>query len=122
MYGAVDVRKLKRTLYATANPIDIAFRVCAKITEEWFKKNAPEDLGLFISDGSTNPHVKNAMQYAFHQDRSKVRSSPLVRGALPHALDDMYFGDSRYSVGIQLADICCLLIRRHIHGYSDTED
>ena len=31
------------------------------------------------------------------------------------------FGDSKYSIGIQLADICTFLIGRHLAGYEDTE-
>lgn len=34
----------------------------------------------------------------------------------------MYFGASEYSVGIQLADICALLVSRHLVGYDDTEE
>ena len=59
---------------------------------------------------------------AFHLFRNRTRSSPLVRGKLAHLHDDMYFGDSKFSKGIQLVDICTLLIGRHLVGYSDTED
>jgi Protein of unknown function (DUF3800) len=33
----------------------------------------------------------------------------------------MYFGDSRDSVGIQAADMCSFLIRRHLAGKQDSE-
>jgi len=121
VYGAVDLSKLYATHYATANPVDISFRICIEIVEDWFRENANTGLGLLISDESEKA-VKNAMQNAFHLFRNRVLSSPPVRGKLEHLHDDMYFGDSKYSKGIQLADICTLVISRHLAGYSDTED
>jgi hypothetical protein len=121
VYGAVNLSKLHATIYATANPIDIAFRLCVQSVEEWFQQKAHDGLGILISDDS-DKHVKHAMQNAFHLFRNRARSSPVVRGVLEHLHDDMYFGDSKYSIGIQLADICTLLIGRHLVGYQDTED
>jgi hypothetical protein len=121
IYGAVDLAKLYATKYATANPVDIAFRVCMELIEEWFKETVPDGLGLLICDDS-DKSVKSAMQNAFHLFRNRAMSSPVVRGILEHLHDDMYFGDSKFSKGIQLADVCTLLIGRHLAGYSDTED
>jgi hypothetical protein len=122
VYGAIDLAKLYAANYATANPVDMAFRICVKFVEEWFQANADErGFGLLISDDSEKA-VKNAMLNAFHLFRRAVRSSPAVRGTLEHLHDDMYFGSSKHSIGIQLADVCSLLIGRHLAGYSDTED
>lgn len=33
-----------------------------------------------------------------------------------HLHDDIYFGDSKNSIGIQLADLCGFVIRRHLEG------
>ena len=41
-------------------------------------------------------------------------ASPPLPGFLIHSLDDIYFGSSRESVGIQLADICAWTIRAHL--------
>jgi hypothetical protein len=35
--------------------------------------------------------------------------------------DDMYFGDSRFSLGIQLADACSYFVGRHLEGDMETE-
>jgi hypothetical protein len=128
VYGAIDLEKLWSTNYATANEVDMAFRICVKLVEEWFQGREAEpafqsdaNLGLLISDDSQKA-VKNSMQNAFRLLRKRVVSSPPERGILEHLHDDMYFGDSKYSKGIQLADICALLIGRHLAGYSDTED
>lgn len=120
VYGSVDIRKLYGTDFATANVADIAFRRCARAIEEWFVEHG--GFGLLVADNTTNKHVKDSMLNAFRLYRHFVRSSPPTRGLLSHIHDDMYFGDSKFSVGIQLADICTLLISRHLVGYSDTED
>src|SRR5215467_5208862 len=39
----------------------------------------------------------------------------------PNFHDDMYFGDSRYSMGIQLADLCAYFIGRHLEGDTETK-
>jgi hypothetical protein len=121
VYGAVDLDKLNATNYATANAIDMAFRICVKLVEEWFQENARDGLGLLISDDA-DQKIKHAVLNAFHLFRNRVISSPPTRGILQHLHDDMYFGNSKFSKGIQLADICTLLISRHLAGYSDTED
>lgn len=122
VYGAVDLCQLSRTLYSTTNPIDMAFRLCAGCIEDWFREQSSTGLGLLISDDTANQHVKNAIRNAFRQYRQFVRSSPPVRGLLFHIHDDMYFGDSTHSVGIQLADMCTLLISRHLAGFNDSEE
>lgn len=119
VYGSVDLCGLYATDYATANVSDIAFRRCARAIEEWFRVRG--GFGLLVADEG-DPHVKKAMLNAFRQYRQFVRSSPPVRGLLFHIHDDMYFGDSKFSVGIQLADVCTLLISRHLVGYPDTEE
>jgi hypothetical protein len=121
IYGAVDLNKLFATDYATANPVDIAFRRCARLVEQWFVDNSPDGLGLMICDDG-DKHVKNAMLNAFRLFRKQPYGSPAVRGDLEHLHDDMYFGDSQFSKGIQLADICTFIIGRHLVGYLDTED
>ena len=121
IYAAVDLKKLYATNYATTNPVDMAFRMLVKLIEVWFKENEPNGLGLLICD-DTDKSVKHAMQNAFHLFRNRTMTSPMCRGELEHLHDDMYFGDSKWSKGIQLADICALIIGRHLLGYSDTED
>lgn len=122
IYGAVDFNKLYSTLYSSANATDIAFRVCAKAVEEWFEEKSPDGFGVLIADDTKNQHAKHAILNAFRRYRQFVRGSPPERGLLAHIHDDMYFGDSAYSVGIQLADMCALLVSRHLVGYEDSEE
>jgi hypothetical protein len=90
--------------------------------EDWFAVNAPGELGLMICDDTQNKSHKSAMQNAFHMLRSRMRSMASSRGKLAHLHDDMYFGDSKWSLGIQMADMCSFLIMRHLDGDSDTAE
>lgn len=120
VYGAVDLRKLQDSEYGSANAADVAFRRCARAIESWFHQNG--GFGLLIADNTKDQSVRRAMLEGFRQYRQFVRSSPPTRGLLQHIHDDMYFGDSKFSVGIQLADVCALLISRHLAEYRSTQD
>jgi hypothetical protein len=121
VYGAVDSKLLSQELFGSANPIDIGFRICAEGINKWVSSRfidhleklntgkPGEDLELYV----TNPHLgllimddcdkdtKNTLQRSFRTLRPRVR--PLRESKLSSIHDDMYFGDSRFSVGIQLA-------------------
>jgi Protein of unknown function (DUF3800) len=124
-YGAVNLRVLRSGLYATARPTDIAFRLCLKGVEQMFNdlaeasKHRYQDFGILICD--ENQSVRNDLQKAFRANRRRLKSATHTRGELAHLHDDMYFGNSAYSVGIQLADICGFIILRHLEGKEDTE-
>jgi hypothetical protein len=128
VYGAVDLRKLRSGIYATAQPIDIAFRLCIPEIEKWFAEKAPDELGILIADDTRNQHQKENLRKAFRANRSRIKiktPSPThaveYRGLLQHIHDAMFFGDSKETVGIQVADLCCFLILRHLQGKADTE-
>lgn len=122
VYAAVDMVKLKTTNYGSVEPKDMAFRGCLKLVEQWFQEANPAGLGLLVADNYDSKPLRDAFQSSFHMFRNRTMSSPIVRGMLQHLHDDMYFGDSKFSKGIQLADICMLLIGRHLLDWPDTED
>jgi hypothetical protein len=127
VYGAVDLKKLRSGIHATAQPVDMAFRLCLPEIERWFVENAPDELGIFIADDTKNQNQKENLLKAFRANRKLTFS--LDRNKLPqenrallrHIHDDMYFGDSKHSKGIQVADVCSFLILRHLQGKQDTE-
>lgn len=126
VYGAVDLRRLRAGVYATAQPLDVAFRLCLPEIEAWFMAVAPKQLGLIIADDTKNQHQKENLLKAFRANRTfktvKVGYGRLEgRGRLEHIHDDMYFGNSQYSKGLQVADVCCFIILRHLQAKDDTE-
>jgi hypothetical protein len=82
-------------------------------------KSHYDEFGILICD--ENKAMKADLQSAFRANRRRLKSTAHTRGTLEHLHDDMYFGDSAYSVGIQLADICGFIILRHLEGKEDTE-
>lgn len=132
VYGAVDMGRLQREVYASADPLDISFRICAKGIQAWLSKTITgptedaiverwmEELVILIVD-ECDKKVRDSLQRSFrslrpprmHRDQSPTR--------LFHFHDDMYFGDSRYSLGIQLADLCSYFIARHLAGDSEID-
>jgi len=56
------------------------------------------------------------LEHALYSIRKDLLPSPGPGNELLHFHDDMYFGDSRFSIGIQLADLCAYFIARHLEG------
>ena len=129
-YGAVNLEWLNRQPFASANPLDISFRLCAQGIEDWLQKrdieliHAQDTLGgnmaLFIADDGDRKN-KSVLQDSFRSMRCRVRTPLIEASNLAHVHDDMYFGDSKYSIGIQLADLCSYFIARHLCGDQVTE-
>jgi len=127
----VDLDHLKKNIYASATALDIAFRLCLPEIERWFVENAKEDLGIVICDDMTDKKVKGYLQESFVSKRLAIKTETrergeelLViedRGELDHLHDSMYFGSSKYSKGIQLADVCSYIIKRHNDDCKETE-
>lgn len=138
VYGAVDERKLSHSqmaldLFEVANPLVAAFKLCLLGVEKWAQdqhaRNNPSnailvdyiDDYLFIADDTDDKELKKRLRYSFRLLRSQ---RPYVRGVsnrLYHSHDDMYFGDSRQSVGIQLADLCTYFMQRRLLLGTDTD-
>lgn len=123
VYGAVDLVEMKKSPYASANPIDIAFRTCLPIismvmTEETQRRDLGAEKGveyaLIIAD-DTDKEKKNLLRKTFRGMRTKM-GPPHWGPGVWFIHDEMYFGNSRDSVGIQLADLACYFIRKHLEG------
>jgi Protein of unknown function (DUF3800) len=132
-YGAVDLDHLRQQAYASANPLDFAFRMCLSELGGWSNRKvlksiqdrsiAPEpgsNLALLIVD-ECDKADKIILQNSFRSMRKRLRPPDFDYGQLTFLHDDMYFGDSRYSIGIQIADLCAYFIARHLSGDEETE-
>lgn len=120
LYGAVDLKRLRQQPYASASPIDIAFRRCLTgISEFMLKQETPAPgpvpkIALLIADDG-DPKVKAALRTSFRQLRGFFRP-PNFDAGLPHIHDDMYFGSSQDSIGLQLADLCSYFVGKHLEN------
>lgn len=132
-YGAVNLKQHEQSLYGAAIPQDVAFRKCVSGVGDWIAQRALEELAksgdpeqyfaLFIMDEAAqgDKETQRTLQKSFRSLRSRFRLSNVQANRLPFVHDDMYFGDSKYSVGIQMADLCSYFIARYLAGDTETE-
>lgn len=66
---------------------------------------------LIVDDG--NRDNKNRLKRTYRELRKQVRP-PHWHPGIWYIHDDMYFGASKDSVGIQLADLCSYFIGKHL--------
>ena len=124
IYGAVDKQRLHGTENAPPHPLAAAFEAWAPGAQKWFRENAPKDIGLIISDDTGDKRAKTGVRKAFRQCRKRLRVGStwdVDRGLLDNFMDDIYFGDSADSIGIQMADVCGFFICRHLCRREDSE-
>ena len=132
IYFAVDKQMLAKSPMGSANPLDVAFRMCALGIESWAQSmhdHAPgtiqlnfKDFFLCVMDDTDDKNLKQQLRSSYRNFRSKMQynfSNPHNR--LWHAHDDLYFGDSKESVGLQMADLCSYFVRRHLIGREDEQ-
>jgi hypothetical protein len=120
-YGAVDVDKHVLTLGGDAEPVSVGFRICLGGVESWITEHDADEIAIAIFDNIPDKAARNAVQKAFRLCRKRMNLAGSDRGQWKHLHDDLYFGDSEHSVGIQAADICTYFINRHLNKRLDTE-
>jgi len=126
VYGAVNLRVLRRSYFSTAQPQDVAFRICLDGLKKFFTTPGVvnhDEMALMICDDTSNQHVKKNFQQSYRAFRGRARPSKEKTAWTPpdYFHDDMYFGDSSHSVGLQVADICSYIVLRHLLKEPDTE-
>ena len=84
---------------------------------------------VIVDNDSSNARLRDELRASFRQYRRRLRlgkrptsgeKETLPDVSIPHLHDAMFFGDSAESVGLQLADLCGYVMRRHLEG-DDTE-
>ena len=146
VYGGVELDRLQTELYGSADPMDVSFRICLAGIDAWCDQNINdvlqaklgnnienyeldratphvvngifEQLVILILDECPDKKIRETLQKSYRSLRPP-RNMKLSKFSNFH--DDMYFGDSRYSIGIQLADLCSYFIARHLAGDDETE-
>ena len=116
VYGAVNNKLFNQKLYSSADPQDVCFKICMEGIEAVIAKIEPPELVLLIADDTGNKQIKRAFRQSFRNYRPHLTQPIFPVGSLWHLHDDMYFGDSKESVGIQTADLCAYFIGKHLKG------
>jgi hypothetical protein len=117
--GAVDKEKLEAKSYGSADPIDMCFRMCLGGVADWVRKRNQMAL-LILDDPENNKELKRKLRISFRRQRKKIWEQD-AHDHHWHFHDDMYFGSSAESIGLQLADLCGYFIAKHLRNDIETE-
>lgn len=111
-YGAVDVDRHKSGIFSSAHPITVGFRMCLDGIQSWMERYSPEEMCMVVFDNfSDRAPERRGLQLAFREGRTPLDTMEGSKGKWRNLVDDLCFGDSEFSVGIQAADLCALLIK-----------
>ncbi len=71
VYGAIDLERLGQEIFASASPVDMAFRLCAVEIHNWILSttkgiNNDQNLALLIAD-ECDKDIKNVMRKTFRK-------------------------------------------------------
>jgi hypothetical protein len=119
--------------------LDVAFNVCVRGIDGWVDEHivrlsdlgtdkvtmlsplGPSELCLLVVDDTSDQGLKHALKSSFRSLRVRARGLRQLESdrRVWHLHDDMYFGDSKDSVGIQIADLCNYFMMRKLRGEND---
>ena len=129
IYAAVDEKKLAKSplsqgLFETAHPLIPAFKLCLLGIEKWAQSQHDHPAGivrvdysdqyLLIVDETKDQELKKRLRNSYRLLRAVRPYIVNSQNRLWHSHDAMHFGDSRDSVGIQLADLCTYFMQRQL--------
>ena len=132
LYGAVDKTKLKGEIYRNTNPVDMGFRLYLDSLDQWFQSPSDEvfaeptnslpafSQAIIVLDGSRKD-IRTTIEKASRQTCKKDKPGQGAPGVGVHVFDDIFFADSKNSIGMQIADICMYFVARHLMQKPDSE-
>ncbi len=137
VYASVNKAEFSQKPSLFADPLDMAFAGCVELIAECIIEMAAEGVQKFhvttpalciaIADngkhnlrlGETYRRIRGAHRFGGHPTIANAfRFTETVRFPL---IDDLYFGNSKHSVGIQMSDLCAYLINCHLRQRPKTE-
>ena len=128
VYAAVDRKKFSQSPFCWGKPLHLAFHMCLLGVEDWATANHPnphpqtgklldwKDTCLYVLDDCDDKQLKDQCRKSYRALRLKNPFAAPAGNRLWHAHDDMFFGDSKDCLGIQISDLCNYFVRRHLAG------
>lgn len=127
-WGALDRKGMKAELkkqgldaaYSNDLAQQIAFIQAATMVEAFMKFAYPTEQALWVAD-ETHTSMRMSMRATLreHQKRAWLAGLPMTK--FDHIMDTVFYGSSVESLGIQLADACNFVIKRHHMGDTSAE-
>lgn len=93
IYGAIDKQKLAKSLYSSADSVDVCFQFCSRAADQWMNRNCHGELALVITD-DCDKLIKRKMRESFRRLRTRIRTFVFLPEDAWHLHDEMYFGNS----------------------------
>lgn len=91
--------------------------MCVRGVDDWIGRQSRKQIGMIIMDETKESGLKNVLRTSFRSLRGRLRVNDISQ--LQNIHDDMYFGDSQDSVGIQITDLCSYFVLRKLNGNDD---
>lgn len=132
IYAAADRQKFTDSPFGSGKPLHTAFYMCLLGVEDWATAHHPnysgikqldwKDTCLYILDDCDDKILKDQFRKTYRTLRVKHPFVPPHKSRLWHAHDDMFFGDSKDCLGIQMVDLCNYFVRRHLAGEPEPQN
>jgi hypothetical protein len=125
LWGGIDKESMRKAIGSQTYTIDtfnivahnLAFLLCLAAIEGWLTRKHPDEVAICIADEARAGTTLKALQNQFRKEFPLLD----VPKMLDHLVDTVYFGSSHDSIGLQLADHCNFLIKRHEMQKPDSE-
>ncbi len=116
IWGAVDRHRMKSDYASQGLPCsnetmqNLAFSIAAAQAEWLMREAMSSERAIWLADETrANPEMKASLRRL----QVKTPFDDEVVTKFEHIIDTIFFGSSRVSLGIQLADACNFFIKRH---------
>jgi len=125
-YAAIDrvgyeKRPVRNVGDEASKPYDMALIFCLRSVHTYVYTLLPQERVLWIADKSgsyedVSRHAREFIERLARHSPEDLNSG--VKEMKPHAsfVDTIYFGDSKQSAALQLADVCCSAISLHLQN------
>ncbi len=97
---------------------NLAFANAAIMVEAFMQQFLPAERALWIAD-ETRARIEMRMSLRRYQKDALIPGEYMTK--FDHIIDTVFYGSSRDSLGIQLADACNFVIKRHHMGDASVE-
>lgn len=123
IYGSVNRTALDCMDIASVNPADVSFRKCVAGIDWWVASLSinndgsigQDELCILIMDDTADVQLKKMLRQSYRALTRSPNPRQAAKSRLEHLHDDLYFGDSVDSVGLQCADACAYFIGLHLN-------
>jgi len=113
-----EKQRLLESSCQSANMFSVGLTLCLPGVQRWMHENDPDNACVVVFDSCSDKKDREALQESFQRVRGRVRP-PEWQLPWANIHDEMYFGDSAHSVGLQTADMFAYVLHRHDSGQND---